>query len=374
MTGLRWGKYLWIAPLVAPLLLPETPAAIKRDFNRDFQDLPTEARHFVDVLPERRQPGDAIRATAKHKSVGESDDGNHIKPINFGKNSPDTDEGKQPQPGSGWSLSSFLGGMFIGMILSLTAVAGLLPKEKSLRNPCLRRNEEKDEANFEAGSADGTPCAASADVSPTSAPFGEALQSPTVSPSIAESRWKAPETLRAEECSLESLHLFWPRLGCLVLMLMIQSISSLILNGFENLITNHPSLVYFLTMLVGLGGNAGGQSVVLSVRRIALGDPVYVSEQLLVGLKMSLVLCPLAFLRAIVQKTSWPMAIVIAASALVITIVATTFGTAMPKILLAIKMDPAHAACIIQVLMDIGGIAVVCLFGLMISGMHLNGE
>mmetsp|Transcript_81989 Transcript_81989/g.265618 ORF Transcript_81989/g.265618 Transcript_81989/m.265618 type:complete len:300 (-) Transcript_81989:195-1094(-) len=51
-----------------------------------------------------------------------------------------------------------------------------------------------------------------------------------------------------------SLHKFWHRAGWLVCLLMCQSTSSVILEHFEILITTHPVVIYFLTMLVGAGG------------------------------------------------------------------------------------------------------------------------
>lgn len=304
--------------------------------------------------------------------------------------------------GRGWSLSSFLGGLFLGIILSTVLVAALirhLPEsDKMFYQPNAHVVQETQAPQIGFGDVDksdipevsppsveASPVARSnfgdndgfaGGISPSGASTasgGEAgvvVLSPTnrrrkTCGDASKSMWRPPESTREEEQQFEnqSLHLFWPRIGCLVIMLMIQSISSIILNGFEDLVQQHPSLVYFLTMLVGLGGNAGGQSVVLSVRRIALGDPVFVTEQLLVGMKMSLIIAPLAFVRAIVQHTSVGMSVTIALSSVIITIMGTTCGTGLPKILHMVWMDPAHAASIIQVLMDIGGITIVCLFG-----------
>lgn len=161
----------------------------------------------------------------------------------------------------------------------------------------------------------------------------------------------------------ESLHLFWPRCAWLVAMLLVQSLSSLILDSFSGLMQRHMSLAFFLTMLVGLGGNAGGQSVVLTVRRLALGNTVKVSEQFHVGLLLVLVMAPLAFVRALLQQTSWRESLAVGASAAVITVVATVVGTALPKLLWFFQVDPAHGAVGVQVLMDIAGIAVVCCLG-----------
>mmetsp|Transcript_20819 Transcript_20819/g.46946 ORF Transcript_20819/g.46946 Transcript_20819/m.46946 type:complete len:162 (-) Transcript_20819:134-619(-) len=74
--------------------------------------------------------------------------------------------------------------------------------------------------------------------------------------------------------SLES-ESFWQtcssRTTWLVGLLFFQSMSSFILAGNDVLIRNHPTIVYFLTMLVGAGGNAGNQSAVRIIRGIATG-------------------------------------------------------------------------------------------------------
>ena len=41
--------------------------------------------------------------------------------------------------------------------------------------------------------------------------------------------------------------------------------------GSDELLKTHPSIIYFLTMLVGAGGNAGNQSSVRVIRGLAIG-------------------------------------------------------------------------------------------------------
>ena len=54
---------------------------------------------------------------------------------------------------------------------------------------------------------------------------------------------------------------FWKNVidrgGWLVGLLIFQSCSSFILSNNESLLNEHPALIYFLTALVGAGGNAG---------------------------------------------------------------------------------------------------------------------
>ena len=54
-------------------------------------------------------------------------------------------------------------------------------------------------------------------------------------------------------------------------LLILQSGSSFILANYEKLLSEHQALIYFLTMLVGAGGNAGNQACVKMVRELAIG-------------------------------------------------------------------------------------------------------
>ena len=55
-------------------------------------------------------------------------------------------------------------------------------------------------------------------------------------------------------------------------LLVFQSCSSFILQANEAMINEHPAVIFFLTMLVGAGGNAGNQAAVRAIRYIAVGS------------------------------------------------------------------------------------------------------
>ena len=58
----------------------------------------------------------------------------------------------------------------------------------------------------------------------------------------------------------------------LIGLLIAQSASSFILADNENLLATHPTVIFFLTMLVGAGGNAGNQASVRLIRGLATGE------------------------------------------------------------------------------------------------------
>jgi len=244
-------------------------------------------------------------------------------------------------PTCGWNVGNFLGGMICGVLVTVVGLGFLL-----------RRSGGYLTLEF-------------------SKPAAPGLTGPAAPAQEQASRAHAPgnskglqDARRPSICdSTESIHRFWPRCSCLVFMLLVQSVSSIVLSGFKDLIQKHVSLVYFMTMLVGLGGNAGGQSVVLAVRRLALGQPVSMLEQLSIGALLSLVVVPLAMARAWVSHTSLPIIVAIGMSAGIIIVIACVAGTAIPVLLFSLKMDPAHSASFIQVAMDITGIIVVCSLG-----------
>jgi len=251
-------------------------------------------------------------------------------------------------PTCGWSVGNFLGGMFCGVLVTVVGLGFLLRRSGGY----LTLEFAKPAAPGLTGSA----APAQEQASRAHAPGNSKGLQDARRPSICE--------------TTESIHRFWPRCNCLVLMLLVQSVSSIVLSGFKDLIQKHVSLVYFMTMLVGLGGNAGGQSVVLAVRRLALGQPVSMLEQLSIGALLSLVVVPLAMARAWVSHTSLPIILAIGLSAGVIIVIACVAGTAIPVMLWSLQVDPAHSASFIQVAMDITGIIVVCSLGaLMVNVM-----
>jgi Mg/Co/Ni transporter MgtE len=78
---------------------------------------------------------------------------------------------------------------------------------------------------------------------------------------IAESAKQAAARKRAEK--LDSvLSEAWSRGKWLLGLLVLQSMSSVVLDSYHELLQKHLVITLFLTMLVGAGGNAGNQSAI----------------------------------------------------------------------------------------------------------------
>jgi cation transporter-like permease len=153
----------------------------------------------------------------------------------------------------------------------------------------------------------------------------------------------------------------------LVGLLALQSCSGFILSQNELLLQDHPVIVYFLTMLVGAGGNAGNQASVRVIRGLALGtlNPTtqmqFLSRELRMAFALSAILSLAGFFRAIVFQTPLPetMAVTLALSMIVFSSIC--LGAVLPLVLQKMGVDPAHSSTTIQVIMDILGVVLTVL-------------
>jgi len=156
----------------------------------------------------------------------------------------------------------------------------------------------------------------------------------------------------------ENLHHFWPRLGWLLGLLLLQSISSVVLKSYHKVLELHPSIIYFLTMLVGAGGNVGGQSAVLVVRGLATNRRV--SPQIIVGLQLAFFLGLATLARTFLQGVSFQTSLALTMAMWCIVVMGCTMGQAFPLMYQKMGIDPAHSSATIQVFMDIAGISLTC--------------
>jgi len=153
----------------------------------------------------------------------------------------------------------------------------------------------------------------------------------------------------------------------LVGLLTLQSMSGFILQRNEELLQTHPIIIYFLTMLVGAGGNAGNQAAVRVIRGIALGtlnertQKQFLAREFKMALALSGVLSVAGFLRAIAFRTPIAETIAVTSALALIVFTSICFGAVLPILLKKIRIDPAHSSTSIQVIMDILGVVLTVL-------------
>lgn len=178
---------------------------------------------------------------------------------------------------------------------------------------------------------------------------------------LAEGQSQSPE----EVSFLRSL---LDRSGWLMGLLFFQSLSSYILTQNEATLLRHPSIVYFLTMLVGAGGNVGNQAAVRGIRGLALGTlskatmPRFLFKEVIMTCALSFVLTLCGFLRVYLFSRGLALreGVAIALALFAIVLLAGILGSLLPIAFNSAGIDAAHASTTIQVAMDIVGVFVTC--------------
>ncbi len=168
-----------------------------------------------------------------------------------------------------------------------------------------------------------------------------------------------------DECPMEPnvtfLDALRSRAAWLVGLLALQSCSGFVLSRNEDLLRDHPAIIYFLTMLVGAGGNAGNQASVRVIRGLALGTlnpntrDRFLLRELRMAVALSAILSIAGFARAAAFRTPLPETAAVTLALGVIVLSSVCLGAVLPLGLQRIGVDPAHSSTTIQVVMDILG-------------------
>ena len=143
--------------------------------------------------------------------------------------------------------------------------------------------------------------------------------------------------------------LYRARIVWLVLLVFGNIFSGAGIAAFEDTIQAYVALVFFLPLLIDSGGNAGSQSATLMVRALATGDvragdwTSMLGREVLVagllGLSMALAVSLIGVVRAGPE-----IALVVAASMVLIVVVGSVIGMSLPFILSRFNLDPATAS------------------------------
>ncbi|GBF90066.1 magnesium transporter [Raphidocelis subcapitata] len=154
----------------------------------------------------------------------------------------------------------------------------------------------------------------------------------------------------------------------LVGLMAAQSLSSIILDRYSDLLREHLVITLFLTMLVGAGGNAGNQSSIKVIRGLATGAldtsdaciRATLAEQAAVGVLLGGALSAAGFARVFLTNGSLANSSAIGLSVLGIVSSSCLLGSGLPFMLARAGVDPANAGTSIQVVMDVLGVAITC--------------
>lgn len=173
------------------------------------------------------------------------------------------------------------------------------------------------------------------------------------------------------------------RIPWLVGLMMVQSVSSVVLQRYEDLIEANVIIASYLTMLVGGGGNAAVQVVTEIVRRNARSQSVAFMGTLARELALSCAVAPtlagIAYLRVryLGVRATKLDALAIALSYCTIIVVAVVTAVLVTFTLQHVgksRLAATGAAPTTQVLVDVLGIVVVCLICMALLGVNAPAD
>jgi len=156
------------------------------------------------------------------------------------------------------------------------------------------------------------------------------------------------------------------RLPWLALNLLTAFLAASVVRHFEGTITAVASLVVFMPVIAGMGGNTGTQALAVTVRRLALGlvsprqQARVVGKELLVGLTNGLALAAGAALVAILAGLSPRFGLVVFLAMSGNLAVAGFAGAFIPILLARMGVDPAIASSVfVTTFTDMCGFALL---------------
>ncbi|MGL9681462.1 MAG: magnesium transporter [Wolbachia sp.] len=143
------------------------------------------------------------------------------------------------------------------------------------------------------------------------------------------------------------------RLPWLLFNLLAATICSIVVGFFDNVIKSFIVLPIVMPIIASMSGNAGSQTVTLTIRAIATK---YLTEQnanrilikeFLIGLINGIILSTISLVVLAVRFRSFKVEIIFVASMIIMSIIATFIGTFIPIMLHRLKSDPAVSSSIL---------------------------
>ncbi|OGF65178.1 MAG: magnesium transporter [Candidatus Fischerbacteria bacterium RBG_13_37_8] len=154
------------------------------------------------------------------------------------------------------------------------------------------------------------------------------------------------------------------RILWLILLLLAYNFTQIVLRHYADTL-KIISLIFFMPMIIGTGGNAGTQSATLIIRGLAVGEirPLdffkIVFKESFMGILMGLLLGIVLIISGAIMGADMIIAYIASIALIVIVLSANLAGALLPLIAKLLKLDPAiMAGPVITIIVDILGIVI----------------
>lgn len=156
--------------------------------------------------------------------------------------------------------------------------------------------------------------------------------------------------------------LYKRRVGWLVILVIVNLVSSGVIAAYEDVLQAAIALAFFLPLLIDSGGNTGSQAATLIIRALAT-DEIRLSawtrilgRELMVGLMLGLTMAVASFLLGI-TRGGLEVGAIVGLSMLCIVMFTNLIGVLLPFLLTRLRMDPAVASSpLITTIADASGL------------------
>jgi magnesium transporter len=136
------------------------------------------------------------------------------------------------------------------------------------------------------------------------------------------------------------------RLGWLMLLFFAATLTGTVTRLFQGELDTAITLILFIPLIIGTGGNAGSQTVATIIRAITLDEVKLANmlqawkREISAGFLLGLVMGVVGFVRALFWNTGYGVALVVTLTLPLVVIWATTVATLVPILADRFKIDP----------------------------------
>lgn len=159
--------------------------------------------------------------------------------------------------------------------------------------------------------------------------------------------------------------LVWKRSFWLILLTILESASSVVMQHYQGEIHKWVPLTFFLPILIATGGNAGMQSAMMVVRGLALGEikvtdfSKIVLRESLLGLCIGIILTVVGLIRVVCQQSNWLFSVSVGTAMGITIMISAIIGATLPLVFRKLRLDPAlMSGPLITTIVDVVGVFI----------------
>ena len=158
---------------------------------------------------------------------------------------------------------------------------------------------------------------------------------------------------------------FQKRVSWLLVLFLTEMLTGSVMRIFEDELQSVVALAFFIPLLIGTGGNSGSQTTSTIVRAIATGG-AHIKDvwrllwhEMRTGFLLGLAMGVIGFIRALLWKTGFPLAITVSVALFAIVLWANMIGALLPPLASKLKIDPAViSGPVMSTLVDATGLII----------------